>query len=446
MAQLIIKHKNYGVHPFLVQVRSLENHKLLPGITCGDIGPKIGFQAVDNGFLRFSRVRIPRNQMLMRHFKVDRQGTYTKPSHDKIAYTGMTSIRSGITLSVYHMLARATTIAVRYSIVRQQFRTNLSKNPKAKMAHETPILDYRMQQHRIFPALAACYAFYFAGRYSQKIFSQMEKEIANGDLSSLSEVHATSSGLKSLSTKLGAELVEECRFSCGGHGYSSFSGIPLVYSELVALTTAEGETYVLTQQTTRYLLKALEASLQNKSLARGVSYLKDVSSRLPERISSSFTQFRDSLFQLQAYSHRAIYLLSSLAQSIQTSIGNGQTAAQAWNDHLVEVARVSNAHCMYIFMEGFVNMIGQIQQQSPDLYPPLKRLCDLFALWNMERTLADFMEDGFLNGHHSLLIKKEIRNLLDEIRPDALGLVDAFDFSDNQLVNFFFKKDIMLNI
>lgn len=55
---------------FIVQLRSLEDHKPLPGITVGDIGMKFGsgaYNTMDNGVLRFDHVRIPRDQMLMRY-------------------------------------------------------------------------------------------------------------------------------------------------------------------------------------------------------------------------------------------------------------------------------------------------------------------------------------------------------------------------------------------
>lgn len=55
---------DYGVAPFLVQIRSLENHKYMPGVECGDIGPKLGYHSKDNGWLILKNVRIPRNQML----------------------------------------------------------------------------------------------------------------------------------------------------------------------------------------------------------------------------------------------------------------------------------------------------------------------------------------------------------------------------------------------
>lgn len=44
----------------------------LSGIVVGDIGPKFGFNEVDNGFLKLENVRIPRENMLMKYAKVMR--------------------------------------------------------------------------------------------------------------------------------------------------------------------------------------------------------------------------------------------------------------------------------------------------------------------------------------------------------------------------------------
>ena len=50
--------QDYGPHGFIVQIRSLATHQPLPGVTVGDIGPKFGYNGVDNGFLRFNYVCI----------------------------------------------------------------------------------------------------------------------------------------------------------------------------------------------------------------------------------------------------------------------------------------------------------------------------------------------------------------------------------------------------
>jgi len=37
----------------------------LPGIELGDIGPKIGYNSKDNGYIIFKNVRIPRENMVI---------------------------------------------------------------------------------------------------------------------------------------------------------------------------------------------------------------------------------------------------------------------------------------------------------------------------------------------------------------------------------------------
>lgn len=46
MAQLVVKGKVLGPHPFIVQIRDLKTHEPLPNIHIGDIGPKFGFNTV----------------------------------------------------------------------------------------------------------------------------------------------------------------------------------------------------------------------------------------------------------------------------------------------------------------------------------------------------------------------------------------------------------------
>ena len=42
MARLITAGKDFGPHAFVVPIRSMEDHTLLPGVMAGDIGPKFG--------------------------------------------------------------------------------------------------------------------------------------------------------------------------------------------------------------------------------------------------------------------------------------------------------------------------------------------------------------------------------------------------------------------
>ena len=69
MARLFIRGKDYGPHAFVVPIRDMATHLPLPGIRVGDIGPKFGYNGVDNGFLSFNHVRVPHDNMLARFAK-----------------------------------------------------------------------------------------------------------------------------------------------------------------------------------------------------------------------------------------------------------------------------------------------------------------------------------------------------------------------------------------
>lgn len=78
IAQLVIDGKKYGTAVFVVQLRNTKTNEPLPGIVVGDIGPKYGYQAKDNGFLKLSNVRIPRTHMLMKYTYVSKEGKFEK--------------------------------------------------------------------------------------------------------------------------------------------------------------------------------------------------------------------------------------------------------------------------------------------------------------------------------------------------------------------------------
>jgi acyl-CoA oxidase len=65
-AKLISDGQSLGVHSFIVPIRDGE-HRPLPGIEVGDIGPKYGFNTKDNGYLMMKNIRIPRRNMLRKY-------------------------------------------------------------------------------------------------------------------------------------------------------------------------------------------------------------------------------------------------------------------------------------------------------------------------------------------------------------------------------------------
>lgn len=66
-----------------------DNHMPLPGIEMGDCGEKIGFQAVDNGYIKFNHFRCPKSSLLNRLGDMDDAGNYSSPIESKGKRFGM---------------------------------------------------------------------------------------------------------------------------------------------------------------------------------------------------------------------------------------------------------------------------------------------------------------------------------------------------------------------
>ena len=79
----------------------------------------MGYHSKDNGWCSFDNVRIPRSQLLSKFIDVDRDGSFSIKGDTRELYCVMMLIRTFIMLSTKSFLARALTIAIRYSIVRR---------------------------------------------------------------------------------------------------------------------------------------------------------------------------------------------------------------------------------------------------------------------------------------------------------------------------------------
>ena len=97
----------------------MDTHKYMPGVECGDMGPKLGYHGKDNGWLQMKNVRIPRSNMLQRFINVDREGSVSITGDLRILYSTMLYIRVSIINNGFKYLARTLLIGLRYSAVRR---------------------------------------------------------------------------------------------------------------------------------------------------------------------------------------------------------------------------------------------------------------------------------------------------------------------------------------
>ncbi|NWI13616.1 ACOX2 oxidase, partial [Crypturellus soui] len=423
-AQLYVHGKCYGVHPFILQIRSLQDHSPRPGVTVGDIGPKMNFQHADNGFLRLQNVRVPRENMLSKFCEVQPDGTYVRWGSQKINYFTMTSVRiSVLSDEVIRPLMKACTIAIRYSVVRRQSKLKPGEQ-------EAKILDYQTQQQKLLPQLAAAYAFHFINTYLHELFNRGYQDIQGKNFDSLPELHAFSSGFKAIVTQHCTSGVEICLRACGGHGYSLLSGLPSLYTKIIASCIYEGENTVLLLQTARFLIKCFMAASAGQPVPPSVTYLSSAKpGKCPAKNKSDFL---NPEFYLKAYEQMASRLISSSAAKLQHLIQSGVEEYEAWNQCTVQLERAAKAHCHYITVKNFVETVEKLDNKA-GIQKIMKHLCDLFALHGIFSNMGDFLYDGYLTTAHMDLVTASYLDLLPVIRKDAVPLVDAFDFTDKSL-------------
>ncbi|KAI0133776.1 acyl-CoA oxidase [Xylariales sp. AK1849] len=447
MAQLIIKDKSYGPHPFVVQIRDLKTHEPLPNIHVGDIGPKFGYNTMDNGFLLFNHVKVPHVNLLNRFSGVDPETSkYIKPSNPALVYGTLTYVRSNIVLQAGAVLARGVTIATRYCAVRRQFQ---DRDATEWETGENQVLNYTMVQHRILPLLAATYALHFTGRGMINLYNENQKRMASdkdvGQVSDatrsagpeelnpgsdiLADLHSTSCALKAFASTTAGEGLEVCRRACGGHGYSSFSGIGSWYADYLPTLTWEGDNYMLTQQVSRYLLKSARAVLKGKAADNNTTrILKEFKRR--EDMGAAFDVLDNDKELVDAFAWRVSFLTFE-------ALKHRDEDKQSWNSLLVDFWRLSTAYAQYLVTKNFYDALQDQSTTSaldPETVSLLQKLFRLFVLQTLQSQASEFFASGATTVRQIQLARtKQSLNLLEEIRPHAVRLVDAWKFPDWQL-------------
>ncbi|KAF9978744.1 Peroxisomal acyl-coenzyme A oxidase 1 [Actinomortierella ambigua] len=436
-ARLNLHGRDYGVHPFLVQIRDRLTHQPMPGCEIGNIGKKIGFDNIDNGFLGLTKVRIPRDQLMMRNIQVSRQGEFQHGKHAKLGYATMIKIRAIIVRNAGWSLGQALTCAIRYSLIRTQGGETLP----SQAGREVKILDHAMQRFRLTTSLSLAYANIMTGIVLMDLYNRNLTSTLKGDVALLAETHATSSGLKALCSDLSLHAIEDTRRACGGVGYNWASGICELYTTFLQDVTVEGENTILHLQTARWLLKNILAAQKSgkfDSVPSGlVPYLKEPSLLAQQKSTLLTGRPVSAQSMIEAFWHREARMLQEILDRIRQHYPSG-FSEQFVADQMVDLVELSRAHCEGILVRNFENAISAYEQDASkaankNAVAVLRKLQELHSLHRLLEKVGDFVLDGYLSPAQASWCKDRRQELVDALRHDLIGLVDAFDFSDNQL-------------
>ena len=432
-AKLIIDGTDYGVNAFIVPIRD-ENNTPISNVAINDCGLKMGLNGVDNGTISFHNVVIPKENMLDRFATINEKGAFVSPipSDNRRFFTMLGTLvggRIGIPRSALAAAKVGLAITIRYSDQRRQF------GPEG--GSEIPILNYRMQQRRLFPPLAKSYALHFALRYLTQHFIDKKPE-------QMQEIEALAAGLKAYTTWHTTATLQECREACGGKGYLSENRIDRLKNDTEVYTTFEGDNTVLMQLVAKNRLSVFRKQISEMDSMDKVSYVwKQTKVFLSEKNpfitrDTQDSHLLDAAFHLNAFYYREHEITTSAAKRIKTLIDSGLDAYDAFNVVQHQMIDLAKAYLDRVVLEQFLNKINTIEEQSTKVM--LQKLAQLFALHTMEENKAWYLENNYFEAVKSKAIRKMVNQLCWEIRPDAVALVDAFAIPETCLAAPIAKK------
>lgn len=440
-ARLIVNGKDYGVKTFIVPLRD-NRHVLMPGITVGDIGAKMGRDGIDNGWIQFSHVRIPRFFMLQKFCKVSKDGKVVMPPMEQLSYTALLGGRVSMVMDSYRTSARFATIALRYALGRRQF-----KSASQGDGTETQLLNYPLHQRRLLPYLAQAYVF-SAGAWKMDkslgdVLDALDKGVSNNDMASigksvekLKSVFLDSAASKSTATWLTAECIDQCRQSCGGHGYSSYNAFGKAYNDWVVQCTWEGDNSVLAMSVGKPVIKAVAAVLENDEEQSGSFAFLNGAKQYNSK--DHILKNPEDALDVKKVLHAVEVLMTRIAIEGNKVVKENNDNFDSVGAASLAISRLKAHH--YLFGE-FVERVDSTDEK--EVVPYLKKIAQLYAVANIiDKSSGDFLAHNILSPELlNDIVNKIVPKVCQDIRPDVIAFTDSFQLSDFALNSQIGKYD-----
>jgi acyl-CoA oxidase len=318
----------------------------------------------------------------------------------------------------------ALTIAIRYSARRRQFGP-----PKA--TQETLLLDYPAHQRRLCPLLANVFALDFA-------LKQLIEQNETVRTSTSRSLETLAAGLKAFTTWNTTQTIQTCREACGGEGYLAVNRISALKADTDIYTTFEGDNTVLMQLVAKNLLSEFKEKLKEMRPAQVARFFVAHKLATIAKLNPAATlnirerHLRDTDFHLMMLGLRESATLFSTAREFRRLTGRKKLDPYAAFTRMQrELLDLADAYVERVILERFAQTIGTVQSQS--VRQALRRLCDLFALSRIELRKAWYLEHGALTALKSKAITRLVDKLCQEVRREAVQLVDSFGIPDSCL-------------
>jgi len=408
--------------------------------------------------------------------------------------------RAGILGLAMGHLGIALPIAIRYSAVRKQFGPQATSTgfvrrtkdgvPAPETMVEFPVIEYQLQQWRLFPYLAATYVL---KSFSDTMFAEMIKFLgiqaspeAGYDLPIAGqEIHAITCSAKPLFTWTARDAIQECRegnfvsfiwnrylcticnqmitifmihkivfIACGGHGYLKASGLGRLRNDNDANCTYEGENNVLLQQTSNWLLKIWKELKADPNSYPDVTPLQTLTFRDGLRkfeqrgkpITKAEINVNNPTFLLDTYKWLICYLLNETEAKLkhqmefrkQLDENNpaltkyvAKNSSQAFYARTLSLAFIEHYILQQFYFRFFEGRDEAWKNASAESKAMFAKLFTLYGLWCLEKHMMYLYQGGYASGPvFANSVHDAILELCEGLKMDAVPLVDAIAPTD----------------
>ena len=391
-AKLIIDEKDYGVHTFIVPIRSENDHSLLPNIRIRDLGTKISLNSLDNGRIWFDKVSIPKDYLLDRFGTITDDGKYSTNipdagqrflEHVQALLIGRIMTSSSSLLS----LKLALEVTLKYAINRKQFGPTLTE--------EYPIINYLSYQRRMYPYLAQVIVLNFSVEHLKNMYAKPKKGEDK-------VIHTIAGCLKAKCSSIAVRGCQECREANGAQGFLAANRIGEMRGIADASTTYEGDNNVLYLTAARQLVRRKSVAklekIQNIFNLRQLQKLFEIRECIIEK------EYREKLEKLsKIHSH---YEAANKCQDLALKLGN---------------AFIEN-HALKIFIcEG----LDTLTSENRNIGSLLEVIALLNAITWIQQDLF-FLQHQLLDGNQYGQLDEKINSICQELTPLIPTMVKSF--------------------
>lgn len=247
--------------------------------------------------------------------------------------------------------------------------------------------------------------------------------------------------MKAIITGDTLKAMEVLRRSAGGHGFSSYSGLPQIQTEVSPTATFEGENTILFLQTARFLIKALNSIKKGKGLPEIAAFLEQVAKAptLEVKIESQ-REFNCPEIIRHIFMNHAYFKIVAANNRLMDGVGQGLSPKQAWDHHAGIL--LTEAAAAFTYMWIFKTfMLGVMSINNETVKSVLNKVLCLYGITKILDNASGYYEGKVLDSKGFKFAFAAKEKLLSELRNESIGLVEAFCYDDNTLASAIGRAD-----